>query len=76
MALPSSSMHKPSCMAPHPKGQVQVVAIASNSSTDADSVSLDRLGKLARDRKLDLVHWCRRVRVGGYDPEFVRLLSE
>jgi hypothetical protein len=58
-----------------PNGNVQVIALAQYSETSPNVESIGRLRTLARDFNLDLVHWCRCVRVPPDDPLFESLLS-
>jgi hypothetical protein len=58
-----------------PKGKVQVIAIGQDSNVSPNDESIDRLEQLARKFNLDLVHWCRCIRVNPDDPSFRSLLS-
>jgi hypothetical protein len=58
-----------------PNGHVQVIAFAQSSDSSPSAESLDRLKTLARELNLDLVYWCRCVRVAPDDPLFGSLLS-
>jgi hypothetical protein len=55
-----------------PGGVVQVIAL---SEAAQGAAVVDRLKALAQDLNLDLVNWCRCVRVGVDDPLFVSLLT-
>jgi hypothetical protein len=59
-----------------PNGKVQVIAIGQDSNIAPNADSIDRLQQLARKFNLDLVHWCRCVRVNSDDPLFGSLLSK
>jgi hypothetical protein len=61
-------------VAPHSK--VQVIAIGQDSNISANDESIARLQQLARQLNLDLVHWCRCLRVSPDDPLFGSLLSD
>ncbi len=57
-------------------GKVQVIAIGQDANVSASSASIDRLQQLASKFNLDLVYWCRCVRVSPNDPLFRSLLSD
>ena len=59
-----------------PDAKVQVIAIGQDSNISANDKSIDRLQQLARELNLDLVHWCRCVRVNPDDPLFASLLAD
>jgi hypothetical protein len=59
-----------------PNGKVQVVAIGQDSNAAANDESIELLQQLARKLNLDLVHWCRCIRVSPDDPSFGSLLSK
>ncbi|WP_310487249.1 hypothetical protein, partial [Chamaesiphon sp. VAR_69_metabat_338] len=46
-----------------PKGKVQVIAIGQDANIPPNEESIDLLHQLARKFNLDLVHWCRCLRV-------------
>ena len=58
-----------------PNGKVRVMAIGQDSNIPPNQESIDRLQQLARKLNLDLVHWCRCIRVTPDDPMFGSLLS-
>jgi hypothetical protein len=58
-----------------PKGKVQVIAIGQDANISPNQDSIDLLQQLARKFNLDLVHWCRCIRVNSEDPLFCSLLS-
>jgi hypothetical protein len=58
-----------------PNGKVRVLAIGQDSNIPPNQESIDRLQQLARKLNLDLVHWCRCLRVTPDDPTFGSLLS-
>jgi hypothetical protein len=59
-----------------PKGKVQVIAIWQDANVPPNDESIDLLHQLARKFNLDLVHWCRCLRVTPDDPAFRSLLSQ
>jgi hypothetical protein len=59
-----------------PKGKVQVIAIGQDSNVPPNEDSIDILAQLARKFNLDLVHWCRCIRINPDDPLFRSLLSK
>jgi hypothetical protein len=59
-----------------PKGKVQVIAIGQDSNISPNDESIDLLQQLARKFNLDLVHWCRCIRVNPEDPLFRSLLAK
>jgi hypothetical protein len=59
-----------------PNSKVQVIAIGQDSNISANDESIARLQQLARQLNLDLVHWCRCLRVSPDDPLFGSLLSD
>lgn len=59
-----------------PNSKVQVIAIGQDSNISPNTESIDRLQQLARKFNLDLVHWCRCIRVSPDDPMFGLLLSK
>ena len=59
-----------------PKGKVQVIAIGQDCNIPPNQDSIDLLQQLARKFNLDLVHWCRCIRVNPDDPSFHSLLSK
>ena len=59
-----------------PKGKVQVIAIGQDSNISPNARSIDLLQQLARKFNLDLVHWCRCIRVNPDDPLFHSLLAK
>jgi hypothetical protein len=59
-----------------PKGKVQVIAIDQESNVPPNQDSIDLLQQLARKFNLDLVHWCRCIRVNPDDPSFRSLLTK
>ncbi len=58
-----------------PNGNIQVIAFGQYSDSTSNSESIDRLKSLAHDLNLDLVNWCRCVRIAPDDPLFYSLLS-
>jgi hypothetical protein len=58
------------------KGKVQVIAIGQDCNVSPNNESIDLLQQLAHKFNLDLVHWCRCIRVGSDDPIFRLLLSK
>jgi hypothetical protein len=59
-----------------PKGKVQVMAIGQDANISPNDTSIDLLQQLARKFNLDLVHWCRCLRITPDDPEFRSLLAQ
>ena len=59
-----------------PKAKIQVIAIGQDSNISPSDESIERLGQLARKFNLDLVHWCRCLRVNPDEPAFHSLLSK
>ena len=59
-----------------PKGKVQVIAIGQDANIAPNAGSIDLLQQLARKFNLDLVHWCRCLRINSDDPSFRSLLSK
>jgi hypothetical protein len=59
-----------------PKGKIQVIAIGQDANIAPNQESIDLLQQLARKFNLDLVHWCRCLRVNPEDPSFRSLLSK
>jgi hypothetical protein len=59
-----------------PKGKIQVIAIGQDANIPPNDESIDHLHQLARKFNLDLVHWCRCLRVAPDDPSFRSLLSQ
>jgi hypothetical protein len=59
-----------------PKGKVQVIAIGQDCNIPPNEDSIDLLQQLARKFNLDLVHWCRCMRVSPEDPLFRSLLAK
>jgi hypothetical protein len=59
-----------------PKGKVLVIAIGQDANVSPNDTSIDYLQQLARKFHLDLVHWCRCLRVSPDDPEFRSILSQ
>lgn len=59
-----------------PKGKVQVIAIGQDANVSPNDTSIDHLQQLARKFNLDLVHWCRCLRVAPDDGSFRSLLSQ
>jgi hypothetical protein len=59
-----------------PNGKVQVIAIGQDANVSPNDTSIDHLQQLARKFNLDLVHWCRCLRVAPDDPAFRSLLSQ
>ncbi len=57
------------------KDRIQVIAIGQNANIPPNQQSIDLLQQLARKFNLDLVHWCRCIRVHPDDPAFGSLLS-
>jgi hypothetical protein len=58
-----------------PNSKVQVIAIGQDSNIPPNDESIERLQQLARKFNLDLIHWCRCIRVNPDDPSFSSLLS-
>jgi hypothetical protein len=58
------------------KGKVQVIAIGQDANIPPNQESIDLLQQLARKFNLNLVHWCRCIRVNPEDPLFQSLLSK
>jgi hypothetical protein len=59
-----------------PKGKIQVIAIGQDCNIPPNADSIDLLQQLARKFNLDLVHWCRCLRVSPEDPLFCTLLAK
>ncbi|MCY7366645.1 MAG: hypothetical protein LH474_00635 [Chamaesiphon sp.] len=59
-----------------PKGKIQVIAIGQDCNISPNENSIDLLQQLARKFNLDLVHWCRCIRVNPDDSLFRSLLSK
>ncbi|AFY95719.1 hypothetical protein [Chamaesiphon minutus] len=59
-----------------PNGRVQVIAIGQDSNISASVESIELLLQIARKFNLDLVHWCRCIRVSPDDPAFRSLLAQ
>jgi hypothetical protein len=59
-----------------PNHKIRVIAIGQDSNISPNQESIDRLGQLSRKFNLDLVHWCRCIRVNPDDPSFRSLLSK
>ncbi len=59
-----------------PKHKVQVIAIGQDSNVPPNADSIDRIQQLARKFHLDLVDWCRCVRVSPDDSSFGSLLTD
>jgi hypothetical protein len=59
-----------------PNSKVQVIAIGQDSNISASAESIELIQQLARKFNLDLVHWCRCIRVSPDDPTFQSLLSQ
>ena len=59
-----------------PKGKVQVIAIGQDANIPPNQESIDLLQQLARKFNLDLVHWCRCIRVAPDDSLFSSLLAK
>lgn len=59
-----------------PKGKIQVIAIGQDCNIPPNEDSIDLLQQLARKFNLDLVHWCRCLRVHPDDPLFRSLLAK
>jgi hypothetical protein len=59
-----------------PKGKVHVIAIGQDCNIPPNADSIDLLQQLARKFNLDLVHWCRCLRVSPEDPLFCTLLAK
>ena len=59
-----------------PKGKIQVIAIGQDANIAPTERSIDLLQQLARKFNLDLVHWCRCIRISPDDPSFRSLLSK
>jgi hypothetical protein len=59
-----------------PNNKVQVIAIGQDSNIPPNTESIELLQQLARKFNLDLVHWCRCLRVSPDDPAFRSLLSQ
>lgn len=58
-----------------PNDKVQCIAFDQYSETSPDDDSIARLESLAHELNLDLVYWCRCVRVSPDDSLFVALLT-
>lgn len=59
-----------------PNSKVQVIAIGQDANISPNQESIELLQQLARKFNLDLVHWCRCIRVSPDDPAFRSLLSQ
>jgi hypothetical protein len=59
-----------------PNGKVQVIAIGQDANVSPNDTSIDHLQQLARKFNLDLVHWCRCLRVAPDDSSFRSLLAQ
>ncbi len=59
-----------------PNSKVQIIAIGQDANISPNSTSIDRLQQLAHKFNLDLVYWCRCVRVSPDDPSFRSLLFD
>ena len=59
-----------------PNGNVQTIAFDQYSDVSPASQSIELVKSLAQNLGLDLVYWCRCLRVSPYDPLFHKLLSE
>jgi hypothetical protein len=59
-----------------PNHKVQVIAIGQDANVPPNTASIDLLQQLARKFNLDLVHWCRCIRVNPDDPLFIKLLTD
>jgi hypothetical protein len=59
-----------------PKGKIQVIAIGQDANIPPNDTSIDHLQQLARKFNLDLVHWCRCLRIAPDDPAFRSLLAQ
>jgi hypothetical protein len=59
-----------------PNGKVQVIAIGQDCNIPPNQDSIDLLQQLARKFNLDLVHWCRCIRVNPDDSSFRSLLAK
>jgi hypothetical protein len=59
-----------------PNSKIQVIAIGQAANILPNLESIDRLQQLARKFNLDLVDWCRCLRVNPHDPSFGSLLSK
>jgi len=59
-----------------PNGNVQTIALDQYADASPGAESINRLKTIAHDLRLDLVYWCRCVRVGPDDPFFVSLLAD
>jgi hypothetical protein len=59
-----------------PNSKVQVIAIGQDSNISPNQESIELLQQLARKFNLDLVHWCRCIRVSPEDSVFRSLLSQ
>lgn len=57
-----------------PNSKVRVIAIGQDANISPTEVSIDKLQELARKFNLDLVHWCRCIRVAPDDELFRSLL--
>jgi hypothetical protein len=58
-----------------PNTKVQVIAIGQDANISPTEDSIDKLQQLARKFNLDLVHWCRCIRVAPDDELFRALVS-
>ncbi len=58
-----------------PNGKVLTIALDQYSDQPPHANSVERLKSLAQELNLDLVNWCRCLRVGPEDPLFVSLLA-
>ena len=59
-----------------PNGNVQTIAFDQYSDVSPTSQTIELTRSLAQNSGLDLVYWCRCVRVSPDDPLFGKLLSE
>jgi hypothetical protein len=59
-----------------PNGKVQVIAFSQDFNIPPNAESIESIAQLARKLNLDLVHWCRCLRVSPDDPSFRSLLSD
>jgi hypothetical protein len=63
------------CYGVEQEGRITVFGIAQQAPDSPPSRSVDCLTRIAREFNIDLIHWCRCVRVPFTDPLFRQLLT-
>lgn len=58
-----------------PNEVVRVIGFGHDNDIAPDSKSIDCIKALAQNYNLDLVNWCRCIRVAPVDPSFASLLA-